>query len=90
MSEPLPLGATVPARAATSDARHLWRAERSVYLGLAIAISAAVVLGFARTFFFRPWYPESALILDLLLRMKLAATGAWLAFAGWAVSLVGR
>ena len=60
MSEPLPLGATVPARAATSDARHLRRAERSVYLGLAIAISAAVILGFARTFFFRPWYPEWA------------------------------
>ena len=60
MSEPLPLGTTVPVRAATSDARHLRRAERGVYLGLAIAISAAVVLGFARTFFFRSWYPEWA------------------------------
>jgi hypothetical protein len=30
----------------------------------------------------------AALILNQLLRFKLAATSAWLAFAGWAVSLV--
>jgi hypothetical protein len=34
--------------------------ERAVYLGLALAITAAIVLGFARTFFFRSWYPEWA------------------------------
>jgi hypothetical protein len=32
----------------------------------------------------------AALILNQLLRMKLAATGAWIAFAGWAVGLVSR
>jgi hypothetical protein len=32
----------------------------------------------------------AALILNQLLRMKLAATGAWLAFGGWAVSLISR
>jgi hypothetical protein len=30
----------------------------------------------------------AALVVSQLLRMKLAETGAWLAFAGWAVSLV--
>ena len=59
MSEPLPLS-TVPARTSTRDAQQLRRAERRLYLGLAIAITAAVVLGFARTFFFRPWYPQYA------------------------------
>jgi hypothetical protein len=59
MSEPLPLS-TVPARASTGDAQQLRRAERRIYLGLAIAITAAVVLGFARTFFFRPWYADYA------------------------------
>ena len=48
----LPAGATRP--------RIRWSTERGVYLGLAIAITAAVVLGFARTFFFRSWYPEWA------------------------------
>jgi hypothetical protein len=37
-----------------------WATERGVYLGLAVAIAAAVVLGFARTFFFRQWYPDWA------------------------------
>jgi hypothetical protein len=32
----------------------------------------------------------AVLIANQLLRMKLAATGPWLAFAGWAVSLVSR
>jgi hypothetical protein len=60
MSEPLPLSATVPSRASTRDAHQLRRAERAVYLGLAVALSAAVGLGFARTFFLRSWYPEYA------------------------------
>jgi hypothetical protein len=50
----------LPATRVPCDARRLRRAERTVHFGLAIAISAAVVLGFARTFFFRPWYPEWA------------------------------
>jgi len=32
--------------------------ERALYLSLAIAFLAAVLLGFSRTFFLRPWFPE--------------------------------
>jgi uncharacterized membrane protein YozB (DUF420 family) len=32
--------------------------ERRVYLGYALAIAAAVVLGFTRTFFLKPFFPE--------------------------------
>jgi hypothetical protein len=34
--------------------------ERLFYTGFAVAITTAVVLGFARTFFFRAWYPDWA------------------------------
>ena len=37
-----------------------WSAERRFYGGFAAAITAAVVLGFSRTFFLKPWYPEWA------------------------------
>ena len=47
-------------RTGATRLRIRWSAERGVYLGLAIAITTAVVLGFARTFFFRAWYPEWA------------------------------
>ena len=40
--------------------RGRWSSERLFYTGFAVAIAAAVVLGFARTFFFRAWYPEWA------------------------------
>jgi hypothetical protein len=50
--------AHIPARAAFRGAR--WSSERLFYTGFAVAISAAVVLGFARTFFFRAWYPDWA------------------------------
>jgi hypothetical protein len=40
--------------------RRRWPAERLFYLGLATAITAAVLLGFSRTFFLRPWFPEWA------------------------------
>jgi uncharacterized membrane protein YozB (DUF420 family) len=47
-------------RTGATRLRLRWSTERGVYVGLAIAITAAVVLGFARTFFFRPWYPQYA------------------------------
>jgi hypothetical protein len=34
------------------------QAERVFYLGMAIAIAAALLLGFARSLFLRPWFPE--------------------------------
>jgi hypothetical protein len=36
------------------------RAERHFYLAMAIAITATVLLGFARTVFLRPWFHEYA------------------------------
>jgi hypothetical protein len=37
-----------------------WSAERRFHVGFAAAITAAVLLGFSRTFFLRPWFPEWA------------------------------
>lgn len=37
-----------------------WPAERRFYTFLSLAIFAAVYLGFARTFFLRPWFTEYA------------------------------
>jgi hypothetical protein len=37
-----------------------WSAERRFHLGFIGAIIAAVLLGFSRTFFLRPWFPEWA------------------------------
>jgi hypothetical protein len=34
-----------------------WTAEDRFYVGMALAMFAAVYLGFARTFFLRPWFP---------------------------------
>jgi hypothetical protein len=60
MSEPLPLGTPLAAPVRTLSGRRLRSAEHGVYLGLAIAITVAVVFGFGRTFFFRYWFPEWA------------------------------
>ena len=38
--------------------RPRWSAERAFYGGMALAILASVCLGFARSFFLRPWFPE--------------------------------
>jgi hypothetical protein len=35
-------------------------AERRFYLGMALALLAALIIGFARTFFFKAWFPEWA------------------------------
>jgi hypothetical protein len=37
---------------------HARAAERRFYLSLVLVIFGAVLLGFARTFFLRPWFPE--------------------------------
>jgi hypothetical protein len=59
--DPLPAaGAAAGIPAAPTATRRRWSAERGFYLGLTAAITTAVVLGFARTFFFRAWYPEWA------------------------------
>jgi uncharacterized membrane protein YozB (DUF420 family) len=35
-----------------------WSAERCFYSGMAVALLGTVVVGFARTFFLKPWFPE--------------------------------
>jgi uncharacterized membrane protein YozB (DUF420 family) len=35
-----------------------WSAERRFYLGFSLAMLAAVLLGFSRTFFLRSWFPD--------------------------------
>ena len=50
--------AHIPAQVTFRRAR--WSSERLFYTGFAVAITTAVVLGFARTFFFRAWYPDWA------------------------------
>jgi hypothetical protein len=57
--EPLPAGGA-GARVAATARRPRWTAERRFYLGLAAAATGAVLLGFARTFFLRPLFPEWA------------------------------
>ena len=37
-----------------------WSAERRFFTFMTLAIFAAVYVGFARTFFLRPWFPEHA------------------------------
>jgi uncharacterized membrane protein YozB (DUF420 family) len=36
-----------------------WSAERRFYTFMAVAIFVAMYVGFARTFFLRPWFPEA-------------------------------
>jgi hypothetical protein len=45
---------------AATARRARWSAEHRYYVAFAAALAAAVLLGFARTFFLRPWYPEWA------------------------------
>ena len=40
------------------DARHRLLWERRFYTGMALLVLASVFLGFARTYFLRPWFPE--------------------------------
>jgi hypothetical protein len=78
------IAASLPVAA---PSRPRWTAERVFFAGLTVALSAAVVLGFARTFFLRAWFPEWA-----------QAHGApepifyvhGLLFAGWFVLLMAQ
>ncbi len=45
---------------AVIDARIHWPAERRFYTGMAFLMLGAVLLGFSRTFFLAPWFPEAA------------------------------
>ena len=45
--------------AVSSVVRTRWPAERRFYTCMALAIFVAMYVGFARTFFLRPWFPEA-------------------------------
>ena len=64
-----------------------WNSERRFYLGFALAIAAAVFLGFARTFFLRPWFPEWAAAHSSPEPLFYVHG---VAFASWIVLLVGQ
>jgi hypothetical protein len=49
-------------RAVAASSSGIRLAERRFYLGLTVALAAAVLLGFARTFFLRAWYPDWAAV----------------------------
>lgn len=46
--------------AANIAVRRAWPAERAFYLGMTAAMAAALLLGFSRSFFLRPLFPEFA------------------------------
>jgi uncharacterized membrane protein YozB (DUF420 family) len=46
------------ATAAAMGARPCWTAERQFYTGIAIAMALVAYIGFARSFFLRPFFPE--------------------------------
>jgi uncharacterized membrane protein YozB (DUF420 family) len=52
-------------------------AERLFYTGMAMAILAAVVLGFARTFFLRPWFPGHPAPPEPFFMLHGAVFAAW-------------
>lgn len=57
-------------------------AERRFYTGMAIAILAVVFVGFARSFFLRPWFPDHPAPPERFFTVH------GLAFAAWIVLLV--
>lgn len=52
--------------------------ERLFYTGIAIAMFAAVFLGFARSFFLRPWFPEVPAPTEPVFFVHGVAFTAWL------------
>src|SRR5262245_58379983 len=54
--------ATAVRHARASSTRAIRSLERMFYVGFTVALALSVLLGFARTFFLRTWYPEWAAI----------------------------
>jgi len=64
-------------------------AERAFYTGMALAILAAVFLGFARSFFLRAWYPEPRLAPETFFYLHGVVFTAWFVLLVVQASLVG-
>ncbi|HSD65182.1 MAG TPA: hypothetical protein VLF95_00700, partial [Vicinamibacteria bacterium] len=54
-----------------------WSAERRFYEGMALAMFAAVYLGFARSFFLRPWFPGTPAPTETIFYVHGAVFTAW-------------
>jgi hypothetical protein len=54
-----------------------WSAERRFHTGLALTMFAAVFLGFARSFFLRPWFPDTPAPTERIFYVHGAAFTAW-------------
>jgi hypothetical protein len=54
-----------------------WSGERRFYTGLALTMFAAVFLGFARSFFLRPWFPDTPAPTERIFYVHGAAFTAW-------------
>ncbi len=61
----------------TSAYRVLWTREDRFFVGMALAILAAVVLGFARTFFLRPLFPDFSAPPETFFMFHGVAFAAW-------------
>jgi hypothetical protein len=59
---PTTIEATAVRHAHASSTSAVRALERTVYLGFTVALALSVLLGFARTFFLRAWYPEWAAV----------------------------
>ena len=57
--------------------RGRWTREDRFFVGMALAILAAVMLGFARTFFLRPWFPDFPAPPETFFMFHGAAFTAW-------------
>ena len=75
MATPMPLAARAPA-------------ERRFFLGMALALFAAVFLGFARSFFLRPLFPEWPSPSEAIFYFHGAAFVAWIVLLVTQASLV--
>jgi hypothetical protein len=67
---------------ATLPARSRWTAERRFFTALALAALIVVYVGFARTFFLRPWFPDAPAPTESIFLVH------GVVFACWSVLLV--
>ncbi len=58
--------------------RMRWSSERRFYFGMALAMFGVVYLGFARTFFLRPWFPDYPAPAEPIFLVHGVAFTAWI------------
>ncbi len=63
--------------AASLSSRVRWSGERRFYTGMALALLATVVVGFSRSFFLRPWFPDHASPPETIFYFHGAVFASW-------------